>query len=102
MQYLSQLASMGHTIVASIHQPRENIFNSFKKVAVLSEGHQLYFGLPSLCVDWFEENLHIPYDYQRDGTVADWVVDTVSVGFNKPAALGTAWYDILHGLTFFS
>ena len=32
MEYLSQLGAMGHTIIASIHQPRADIFNKFNKV----------------------------------------------------------------------
>jgi len=33
MEYLSQLAVMGHTVIASIHQPRADIFNKFNKVS---------------------------------------------------------------------
>ena len=32
MRYLNTLTDMGHTIVSSIHQPRQEIFGSFDKV----------------------------------------------------------------------
>lgn len=48
MDHLSQLAAMGHTIIASIHQPREGIWNMFHKVRSptlrLRQGSTLYYG----------------------------------------------------------
>ena len=35
MRYLNTLTDMGHTIVSSIHQPRQEIFGSFDKVITL-------------------------------------------------------------------
>lgn len=87
MDHMSQLASIGHTIIASIHQPRAFIFNGFNKIVVLSEGRQLYAGPPSQCVPWFENKLGCKYDETAGGAVSDWVMDTVSVGFNKPEAM---------------
>ena len=87
MHYLSQLAKMGHTVIASIHQPRPIIFDSFHKVVILSEGYQLYLGPPSGCVNWFQQHIKIPYVAARDGNVPDWVMDSVSVTFAKPLAV---------------
>lgn len=87
MHYLSHLASIGHTIIASIHQPRPIIFDSFNKVAILSEGYQLYLGPPEGCVEWFQEHIKIPYLPERDGNVPDWVMDSVSVAFTKPLSV---------------
>lgn len=87
MHYLSHLASIGHTIIASIHQPRPIIFDSFNKVAILSEGYQLYLGPPEGCVNWFQEHIKIPYLPERDGNVPDWVMDSVSVAFTKPLSV---------------
>jgi len=56
-------------------------------VAILSEGYQLYLDAPERCVAWFQDHIKIPYNADRDGTVADWTMDSVSVGFTKPAAV---------------
>lgn len=53
---------------------------------VLSEGHNLYFGSPKRALDWFSDALGYSYSYQRDGAVSDWLMDLVSVGFQKPAS----------------
>ena len=89
--HLALLANMGHTVIASIHQPRPAIFDRFNKVVVLSEGHQVFLGAPSQCVDWFQTHLGYPYVAVRDGNVPDWIMDTVSVGFTKPAAFAARW-----------
>ena len=51
---------------------------------VLSEGYNLYFGSPERVLGWFADTLGYPYDYARDGAVSDWLMDLVSVGFQKP------------------
>lgn len=51
---------------------------------VLSEGYNLYFGSPERVLGWFSDTLGYPYDYSRDGAVSDWLMDLVSVGFQKP------------------
>lgn len=51
---------------------------------VLSEGHTLYFGAPSRALDWFSGSLGYTYNQGRDGSVSDWLMDLVSVGFGKP------------------
>ena len=84
MEHMAHLAFAGHTIIASIHQPRADIFNHFNKVVILSEGYQLYGGPPSQCVDWFSNCLHYSYSDARDGAISDWIMDTISVGFTKP------------------
>ncbi|EIE27766.1 hypothetical protein COCSUDRAFT_45983 [Coccomyxa subellipsoidea C-169] len=86
MEHMSNLADLGHTIIASIHQPRSAIWDMFDKCVVLSEGHNLYFGSPKRALDWFSDALGYSYSYQRDGAVSDWLMDLVSVGFQKPAS----------------
>ena len=52
---------------------------------VLSEGYTLYFGPPSRAMDWFSGSLGYTYNQGRDGSISDWLMDLVSVGFGKPA-----------------
>ncbi len=61
------------------------------QVAILSEGYQLYLDAPEGCVRWFQDHIKIPYDAARDGTVADWAMDSVSVGFTKPAGVAARY-----------
>ena len=56
------------------------------QVALLSEGYQLYFGTPEHVQPWFSKALAYPYCSDRDGTVSDWLMDLVSIGFSKPEA----------------
>jgi len=39
MEHMSNLADLGHTIIASIHQPRSAIWDMFDKVAFLASHH---------------------------------------------------------------
>jgi hypothetical protein len=54
------------------------------QVLVLSEGLEMYFGPPSEVTDWFQGKLGYDYNPAIDGSVSDWVMDLVSVGFAKP------------------
>ena len=49
MEHMSSLAAMGHTIVASIHQPRTAIWDMFHKVWQLSSISQ-HLALPLVWV----------------------------------------------------
>ena len=44
MSTLKGLAANGHTVVASIHQPRSSIFAMFDDLVLLSEGEVVYCG----------------------------------------------------------
>lgn len=83
MNHLIELTHYGLTVVASIHQPRQEIFEAFDKVLVLSEGYQLYFAPPSFCMQWFHNVMGFPYDVDIDGTIADWLIGLVSITFYK-------------------
>lgn len=83
MDYVSKLARLGHTVIASVHQPRSAIWEMFHKVCVLSEGQLLYFGTPAQAAPWFG-GLGYRHSPRRDGAVSDWLIDLVSVGFAEP------------------
>ena len=87
MEYVAKLGGAGHTIIASVHQPRAAIWAMFHKVCLLSEGRQLYFGPPGGVAPWFGERAGFRYAPRRDGAVSDWIIDLVSVGFAKPPAV---------------
>ena len=39
VRHLIGLTRLGHTVACSIHQPRQDIFNAFDAIMILSEGH---------------------------------------------------------------
>ncbi|KAK9790764.1 hypothetical protein WJX73_010230 [Symbiochloris irregularis] len=81
VRHIVSLTRLGHTIACSIHQPRQEIFNAFDKVVILSEGHQVYIDPPGGCCQWFNGGLGYAYRPEEDGTVADWVITLVSIRF---------------------
>ena len=46
-------------------------------------GHVVYTGPPGGAVPWFK-TLGYEYIPVRDGSASDWLIDLVSVGFDKP------------------
>lgn len=86
MKYLNSLTQLGHTIVSTIHQPRQEIFASFDKILVLSEGYQMFFASPEYILPWFRDILGIPYRKEVDGTVADWLLGAIAVQFQTSKA----------------
>ncbi|KAK9808556.1 hypothetical protein WJX73_008341 [Symbiochloris irregularis] len=92
VNHLVALTRMGHTIACSIHQPRQEIFNAFDSITMLSEGYQVYQQSPKFCCEWFNGGLGYVYVPEEDGTVADWVISLVSVRFQNPASAAQTRY----------
>ena len=59
------------------------------QVIVLSEGYQLYFGVPDEAAGWFGSSLGYTYAPAQDGAVSAWLMDLVSVGFSKQSDFGS-------------
>eukprot|EP01124_Arcella_intermedia_P003352 TRINITY_DN11836_c0_g1_i1.p1 TRINITY_DN11836_c0_g1~~TRINITY_DN11836_c0_g1_i1.p1 ORF type:complete len:566 (+),score=85.82 TRINITY_DN11836_c0_g1_i1:213-1910(+) len=55
MSAIGRLCSLGHTIVATIHQPRSTIFNLFDYLLLLHEGKTVYYGEANKAVHYFKE-----------------------------------------------
>ncbi|GBG30204.1 ABC transporter G family member 5 [Hondaea fermentalgiana] len=74
---LRVLADTGRTVVATIHQPRPDIFELFDLLLLMKSGRIAYFG-PVLSIGTYFGNLgiHIP----EDASVADFVVDLTYSG----------------------
>jgi len=78
---LRKLADTGKTVVSSIHQPSSKIFLSFDRVLLLADGHTVYYGRPSGCVEYFhEQGFDLPSNYNP----ADFIMDTI----NTPGSEG--------------
>jgi len=79
----ARLAADGHAVVASIHQPRREIWCLFHGVVVLAEGRQLYAGETGGAVPWFSGVLGYapPSARKLACSESDWLLDLVSIGF---------------------
>lgn len=76
MDTLRQLASDGHTVVCSIHQPRSSIFRMFDDVMLLSEGRVMFQGPAGRVARYFRAKGHAMPGNTNPG---DFAVDVVSV-----------------------
>ena len=74
---LVRVARAGRTVVATIHQPRANIFALFDKLLILSAGKTVYFGPTSEAIHYFADcgfycpSFTNPADYFMDITTVD-------------------------------
>ncbi len=79
MQTLKDLAQAGHTVVASIHQPRSSIFTMFDDVLLLSEGGCVYHGPASSALAYFsKQGFECPEQYNP----AEFLADIISVDYS--------------------
>lgn len=53
------------------------------QVTLLSEGHHMYSGAPHQVLHWFESMQYL-YNPHKHSALSDWLIDLVSVGFDKP------------------
>ena len=58
------------------------------QVGILSEGRSVYFGAPSLVVNWFDKHLGYSYSPTTHGSVSDWVIDLVTPSSFSARILG--------------
>ncbi|CAB9524017.1 Putative white-brown complex homolog protein 30 [Seminavis robusta] len=65
IRLLSSLArDQGKTVLTTIHQPSSQLFRSFDRLLMISEGHVVYFGTPVASLDYLRnQNLACPEGY---------------------------------------
>ncbi|KAK4531075.1 hypothetical protein CCYA_CCYA06G1932 [Cyanidiococcus yangmingshanensis] len=76
MLTMLRLARRGRTIIATIHQPRSQIFQMFDYLLLLSEGHQIYFGPAKEMVPYFAA---LKYPCPAYFNPADFALDLMSL-----------------------
>lgn len=73
---LRRFASMGHTIICTIHQPRETLFSMFDRLLILSHGETFYFGSGgSAILEYFSAR---GYSCPSQANPADFVLDVLT------------------------
>jgi ABC-type multidrug transport system ATPase subunit len=76
MEALKTLTESGHTIVASIHQPRSRIFDLFDDLLLLSNGALLYNGPADGALAHFESLGHTCPPHHNP---AEFLADIISI-----------------------
>ncbi|EDQ85608.1 uncharacterized protein MONBRDRAFT_34196 [Monosiga brevicollis MX1] len=76
MSSLLTLARAGRTVIATIHQPRSEIFGMLDQLMLLSEGHTMYFGKAANAVNYFDQ---LGYGCPPTYNPSDWFLDLVSL-----------------------
>uniref|UniRef100_A0A7S4VRH1 ABC transporter domain-containing protein n=1 Tax=Alexandrium monilatum TaxID=311494 RepID=A0A7S4VRH1_9DINO len=84
MESLKTMCSQGHAVVCTIHQPRQAILDMFDKVAFLTAGRLLYLGPPWRVQAWLDDAGLWDPERVHSESLADMVLDCISVGFEKP------------------
>lgn len=85
MQALKDLAKDGHTVVASIHQPRSSIFAMFDDVLLMAEGgREVYLGPAGGMLQYFEA---MGYPCPGHYNPAEFVSDLIAADYSSPEAL---------------
>ena len=84
MQLLKALASRGHTLVASIHQPRGSIWALFDDVVLLAEGGLLLYSGPAdgAVAHLEHEGLTCP----AGSNPAEFLLDVAAIDYSSPEA----------------
>ncbi|GLC56908.1 hypothetical protein PLESTB_001162200 [Pleodorina starrii] len=83
MATLSSLARSGHTVVASVHQPRSSIFAMFDDLVLLSEGQPVYSGPADKALAHFSQLGHVCPEHFNP---AEFLADLISIDYASPEA----------------
>ena len=75
MLLLKQLANNGKMVIASIHQPSSEIFNTLDRVLILAKGKTVYFGKVSKLPSYL---ISIGYECPRYSNVADFTLQKIA------------------------
>ena len=75
MRLIRAISRLGVTVIAIIHQPREQIFYGFDQLLLLSQGRSVYSG-PTEDVQGYFENL--AFTFPQRGNPADTLIDIIT------------------------
>jgi len=79
MTEMRSLASLGHTIICTIHQPSSEIWSKFDQFMLLAQGSVCYMGEASKAVAYFES---IGYPCPPLFNPADFIINMVATDFD--------------------
>lgn len=74
-----KLASSGHTVVCTIHQPSSEVFHKLDKLLLLSGGQLVYFGKTEHAIDYFAK---AGFPCPQYTNPADFFMEVINEDFN--------------------
>ncbi|KAH0355838.1 hypothetical protein KCU83_g1524, partial [Aureobasidium melanogenum] len=75
MRLLKAISRLGVTVIAVVHQPREDIFVAFDQLLLLAKGNQVYAGATKDVVSYFED---LGYHFPLRSNPADIIMDVIT------------------------
>ncbi|KAH0365490.1 hypothetical protein KCU65_g6020, partial [Aureobasidium melanogenum] len=75
MRLLKAISRLGVTVIAIVHQPREDIFVAFDQLLLLAKGSQVYAGATEDVVPYFED---LGYQFPLRSNPADIIMDVIT------------------------
>ncbi|CAD0096738.1 unnamed protein product [Aureobasidium mustum] len=75
MLLLKAISRLGVTVIAIVHQPREDIFVAFDQLLLLAKGSQVYAGATEDVVPYFED---LGYQFPLRSNPADIIMDVIT------------------------
>nr|OQO28977.1 hypothetical protein B0A51_03786 [Rachicladosporium sp. CCFEE 5018] len=90
MRLLKAISQLGVTVIAIIHQPREQIFYGFDQLLLLSQGRSVYSGATEDVQSYFEG---LGYSFPQRANPADTLID-IATGDGTQYAIGRKRRDL--------
>lgn len=91
MKLMRNLADMGHSVVAVVHQPRTTIFEELDNLLLLSKGNVVYSGARCRARGYLEDCPGVKALPDQTG-IADWIMDTITFHETQSdTSLTTRW-----------
>mmetsp|Transcript_34042 Transcript_34042/g.89367 ORF Transcript_34042/g.89367 Transcript_34042/m.89367 type:complete len:691 (-) Transcript_34042:156-2228(-) len=84
MRTVKALTSSGRSVICSIHQPRDKIYQLFDKLLLLAKGEAVYCGPSKTALHFFAEAGHPCPEHEN---LADWMLDTTTIDPRTPKLL---------------
>lgn len=93
IKMLKELTLKGKTIIVTIHQPGQELFNTFDKLLLMTDAKAIYFGDVSTCEDFFtQKNMVKPSttsfpDFLTDLATKETITDNTKLYHNETIQL---------------
>lgn len=78
-----KLASGGHTVICTIHQPSSEVFHKLDKLLLLSKGQVVYFGKTEAAIDYFAK---AGFPCPQYTNPADFFMEVINEDFSEEKA----------------
>jgi len=78
MKVLKNIAAQGNTVITTIHQPPTQVYNTFDRLMLLTQGRTAYFGTIDKAISYFG---NIGYQCPRKSNPSDYFLEAINSDF---------------------